>query len=57
MFRVAIIDSDNRYALADFGEAILTTDLESGETTQVDLKEFSPFEQQVYESLLYLNKE
>lgn len=56
-FRVAIVDSDCRYALADFGEAILITDLETGDETQVDYKVFSPFEKQVYLSLLYLNKE
>ena len=39
---------DTTYTLADFGEALLTTDLSTGEVCQVDLKEMSPFEQSVY---------
>ena len=45
-------DSEVRYTLADFGEALITTDVFTGEVCQVDAKDFSPFENQVYQFLL-----
>jgi hypothetical protein len=42
---------DTTYTLADFGEALETMDIFTGEVCQVDLKEMSPFEQAVYNFL------
>jgi hypothetical protein len=47
---------DTTYTLADFGEALETIDIFTGEVCQVDVKEFSPFEQSVYQ-FLTSNKE
>jgi hypothetical protein len=49
-------DQDTTYTLADFGEALETCDIFTGEVCQVDVKEFSPFEQSVYQ-FLTANKE
>lgn len=46
---------DTRYTLADFGEAIETLDIFTGEVCQVDLKEMSPFELEVYQFLIANN--
>jgi hypothetical protein len=44
-------DQETTYTLADFGEALQTCDIFTGEVCQVDLKEMSPFEQSVYQFL------
>lgn len=50
-------DIDNVYTLADFGEAILVEDLSTGEVCQVDVKEMSPFELEVYQFLIANTKQ
>jgi hypothetical protein len=40
------------YTLADFGEALIVEDVATGEVCQVDVKEFSPFEQDVFQFLI-----
>ena len=45
-------DSEVRYTLADFGEALITTDISTGEVCQVNAKDFSPFENAVFQFLL-----
>ena len=49
-------DRENLYNLAEFGEALMVFDQFTGEVCQVDVKEFSPFEQSVYQ-FLTSNKE
>lgn len=52
-----IQDAEVRYTLAEFGNALLTTDIFTGECCQVDVKEFSPFEVEVYSFLIANSKE
>lgn len=47
-----IQDAEVRYTLAEFGNALLTIDIFTGECCQVDVKEFSPFEVEVYSFLI-----
>jgi len=45
-------DQENLYSLAEFGEALMVFDRFTGETCQVDVKEMSPFELEVYQFLI-----
>jgi len=47
---------ETTYTLAEFGESLMVFDRFTGEVCQVDVKEFSPFEQSVYQ-FLTSNKE
>lgn len=48
---LTIQDQDNIYSLAEMGEALMVEDLSTGEFCQVDAKEFSPFEKDVFQFL------
>jgi hypothetical protein len=45
---LSIQDQDNKYYLASFGDALIVEALEGDDVCQVDLKEMSPFESDVY---------
>lgn len=48
-----IQDQDNKYYLATFGEALIVESLDDADDVcQVDAKEFSPFEQEVFQFLI-----
>jgi hypothetical protein len=49
---LSVQDAEVRYTLADFGEALLTLNIFTGECCQVDVKDFSPFENAVFQFLI-----
>jgi len=49
---VSISDQEMKYTLTENGESIYVTEIESGDVCQVDFKEFSPFEREVYNFLI-----
>ena len=43
---------DSKYYLASFGDSLIVETLDDDEVYQVDVKELSPFEQEVYQFLI-----
>jgi hypothetical protein len=48
-------DKECMYTLAQFGDAVMVEDVSTGEVCQVDVKEMSPFELDVYQFLIANN--
>jgi hypothetical protein len=48
-------DKECMYTLAQFGDAVIVEDVLTGDICQVDVKEMSPFELDVYQFLIANN--